>query len=620
MRVFGTAGHVDHGKSTLIQMLTGIDPDRLTEEKAREMTIDLGFAWMDLPSGEQIGFVDVPGHRDFVENMLAGVTGVNAVLLVVAANEGIMPQTREHLAILDLIEVEYGVVCLTKIDLVDDEDWLELIEQDIRMTLSETKLTGAKIVRVSSRTGSGIAELSKVLASLSEVMPQPLDLAAPRLPIDRVFTKSGFGTIVTGTLIGGALEVGNEVEILPSRIRARIRGLQSFNKKVDLVGPSRRVAVNLVGVEYSQLKRGDVLSFPGLLQPTHLIDVHFRHLANASRPLKHNDQIKFFAGSTEVIGSVRVISEEELLPGDNGWLQIRTESDIAVAQGDKYILRRPSPSETIGGGVIINPYPQFPHKRFDLATIQSLETLLRGSLMERVIQLASCRNPISRNELQIQLRHPAAEIDEVISSALQQGLLLAFPDDTVISNIMYQQFVQKMNRELQAYHEKNPLRVGMAREELRTRLDLKQEVFSAFVGQQSHVITQNGYVYLSDHEIRFTENQIQAIGELQMKFTLSPYCPPSFGEASHIVGEDVLYALIELGEIVRVQSEMIFWAAIYREILEECLRIIDDSGSIAVNQLRDHFGTTRKYAIGLLEHFDSINVTRRVGDVRIRGT
>jgi selenocysteine-specific elongation factor len=237
-----------------------------------------------------------------------------------------------------------------------------------------------------------------------------------------------------------------------------------------------------------------------------------------------------------------------------------------------------------------------------------------------MIQLASRKNPISRSELQIQLNHPTEEIDEVISSAIQQGLLLAFPNDTVISNIRYQQFVQKMNHELQDYHEKNPLRVGMSREELRTRLDLKQEVFSAFIGQQSHVITQNGYVYLSDHEIRFSQNQVKAIGELHMKFSENPYSPPSFGEASHIVGEDVLYALIELGEIVRVQPEIIFSAAIYREMLAECLRIIDDSGSIAVNQLRDHFGTTRKYAIGLLEHFDNINITRRVGDVRIRGT
>jgi selenocysteine-specific elongation factor len=349
MRVIGTAGHVDHGKSTLVQRLTGIDPDRLAEEKAREMTIDLGFAWLKLLTGETVGIVDVPGHRDFIENMLAGVGGIDAVLLVIAADEGVMPQTREHLAILDLLGIQHGLVVLSKTDMVDDPDWLALVERDIADTLIGTALQGAAIVPVSARTGAGIAELNERIAELMAQMPPRADYGQPRLPIDRVFTISGFGTVVTGTLLGGTLRLGDEVVIEPAGLRGRVRGLQSYKQTVSVAEPGSRVAVNVSGVERSAVARGFVLTHPGRLLPTTLVDVHFRYLADASRPLKHNAEVKFFVGAAEAMGHVRLLDSEMLQPGSDGWLQIRLEKPLALAQGDRFIVRCPSPSETVGG-------------------------------------------------------------------------------------------------------------------------------------------------------------------------------------------------------------------------------------------------------------------------------
>ncbi|MEP0764632.1 MAG: selenocysteine-specific translation elongation factor, partial [Chloroflexota bacterium] len=314
MHVIGTAGHVDHGKSTLTYALTGINPDRLAEEQRREMTIDLGFAWLDLPTGERVGIVDVPGHRDFIENMLAGVGGIDAALLVIAADEGVMPQTREHLAILDLLAVPTGLIALTKMDLISDPDWLELVQLDIMETVHGTVLDGKPIIPVSARTGEGLGDLVAALADLLAHQPPRADLGNPRLPIDRVFTISGFGVVVTGTLLDGALAVGQEVEIQPAAVRARVRGLQSHEQSIEQATPGRRLAVNLRGVDRDALKRGDVLGLPGAWQPTTLLDARLRYLPDAHLPLEHDDPVKFFVGAAEVMGRVRLLDKERVLP------------------------------------------------------------------------------------------------------------------------------------------------------------------------------------------------------------------------------------------------------------------------------------------------------------------
>jgi len=364
MKVIGTAGHVDHGKSTLIEALTGMNPDRLKEERERQMTIDLGFAWMDLPSGEPVGIVDVPGHRDFIGNMLAGVGGIDAALFVIAADEGVMPQTREHLAILDILQIEGGVIALTKIDLIEDEDWIDLVEEDVREVLRGTVLEDVPIVRVSSQDGRGIPDLREKFDNLLAKRPPRQDLRRPRLPVDRVFSIAGFGTVVTGTLRDGKLKVGDEVEILPRTLHGRIRGLQTHKQKENIAIPGSRTAINITGVSTDQIQRGDVVAHIGDYGSTRRLDVRFRLLPDASAVLKHNLEVKLFIGSAEVLARVRTLGKDRLSQGEEGWLQLETKEPVVAVRGDHYILRRPSPGETIGGGLVVEPNPKGRHKRF----------------------------------------------------------------------------------------------------------------------------------------------------------------------------------------------------------------------------------------------------------------
>ncbi len=619
MRVVGTAGHVDHGKSTLVRALTGIDPDRLAEEKSREMTIDLGFAWMTLPNGEKVGFVDVPGHRDFIENMLAGIGSIDAVMLVIAADEGVMPQTREHIAILDLLGISHGLVALTKIDMVDDPDWLELIEQDVANALSGTILQGAEVIRISSRTGAGQGDLiEKLMQLLKSMLPHMAD-QYPRLPIDRVFSVSGFGTVVTGTLVGGRLHVGDEIEIQPSGLRGRIRGLQSYLEPTAVAEPGSRVAVNISGLEKTSITRGNVLTHPGQMRPTQLVDAQFRYLPDAGRSLKHNAEIKFYSGGAESTGHVRLLADNELQPGAESWIQLRLTEPIALGRGDRFIVRYPSPSQTIGGGIVVDPFPLQRWKRFQPEVIQSLQTRLQGTPLERVILAASFVEPMKRSVLQKNANLNDYELNSTLDEALHKQLLVRFPGDLFQASGAFQSIVQRLVNELREFHEANPLRLGMKREELRNRVDLTMPTFDLLMDEQQEIVSENDFVRMYDHAIRFTPKQQGLIEDLKTKMVESPYTPPSFSEAAQKVGEDVLYAMIDTGEIVQTQPEVILSSEAYLEMVRVVFKLIDEKGSVAANELRDYFGTTRKYAIGLLEHLDTIGLTRRTGDVRVRG-
>ncbi|GAB4209834.1 MAG: hypothetical protein OHK0022_41670 [Roseiflexaceae bacterium] len=378
MYVIGTAGHVDHGKSTLVKTLTGIDPDRWEEERRREMTIDLGFAWLTLPSGRSISIVDVPGHERFIKNMLAGAGGIDAAMLVIAADESVMPQTTEHLAILDLLGVSHGLVVLSKIDLVDP-DWLALVAEEVRERLRGTALAEAPLVPLSARSGEGLDDLHRALDELLDRTPSRSSASgAPRLSIDRAFTIGGFGAVVTGTLADGPLEVGAEVEILPRGLRARVRGLQTHNSRQERVLPGTRVAVNLAGVSHHEVGRGDLLALPGRLRPTELVDVRVRLVQHLERPLVQNTPLDLFVGAAEVPCRATLLDRDELRPGESGWLQLRLAHPIAAARGDRYILRTPSPSQTIGGGVLVDTHPPR-HRRFRPEVISALESLARGT-------------------------------------------------------------------------------------------------------------------------------------------------------------------------------------------------------------------------------------------------
>lgn len=618
MRVLGTAGHVDHGKSTLVRRLTGIDPDRLAEEKAREMTIDLGFAWWTTPSGEVVGIVDVPGHRDFIENMLAGVGGISAVLLVIAADEGVMPQTREHLAILDLLGVQHGLVVLTKIDMVDDPDWLELVAQDVTTLLLGTALQGAPILPVSARTGAGIASLEAAIEHLLQETPVPPNTNQPRLPIDRVFAMSGFGTVVTGTLLGGSLRLGDEVALLPSGVRGRVRGLQRYRTPVETASPGSRLAVNISGVDKNEVKRGDVLTYPGQIHPTQLADIRFRHLPDVERALRHNAQVKFFAGTAETTAFVRLLDAETLPPGAEGWLQVRLDSPLALTKGERVILRYPSPSETIGGGIVVNVNPTRRWKRFNAEVIARLELQMQGSPAERIAQAAENPEPLKRQTLQ--QRYHGTDFADAATAALDEGLLVSFTDGSLWAATSLRAVQQQIMDIVRQYHTVEPLRLGIPREEVRSRVGLKNNHLGMVLDTLPELWAEGALIRLRSHTIRFNERQQTRIETLMSQIAANPYTPPSYDIAVSIVGENVLRALIDLGEIVQMATmpEVIFARPTYEQMKQQVLTMIDTHGSIDAKAVRDLFNASRKYAIGLLEHLDASGITRRDGDNRVR--
>ena len=625
MHVIGTAGHVDHGKSVLVKALTGIDPDRLKEEKERQMTIDLGFAWLTLPSGEQVGIVDVPGHKDFIENMLAGVGGIDAALLVVAADEGVMPQTREHLAILDLLGVKSGLVALTKVDLVDDPEWLELVEAEVEELLEDTTLAGAPIVPVSAKTGQGLPELVAELDALLQRTPPRRDLGRPRLAIDRVFSITGFGTVVTGTLVDGAFELGQEVEILPQGIKARIRGLQTHKRRIERAMPGSRVAINLAGVSKNELRRGDVVTTPGWLKPTQLIDVRLRHLADAPRPLRHNATLKFFSGSAEVVAKARLLDNEAIPPGEEGWVQLRLAKPVALVKGDRFIVRQPSPPLTIGGGVVVDPHPRR-HRRFHPEALKRLEALAYGTPQEVLLQFLQIEEPCQAREL----IERSGLTDEVATEALEgllaQGQVLALGGGQyLVSKRGWEALLERLTSILGDYHRRHPLHRGMPRGELREYLrrrirGLSSKLFNeimARAAKEGKLVEEGAIVRLPEHRVRFTPDQQRRVDQLLAAFEREPYTPPSVAEAQAMVGPEVLNALIEEGRLVKVSEDVIFLAETYEEMVERVIARLRREGRITVAQVRDMFATSRKYALALMEHLDKRKVTERVGDERV---
>ena len=644
MRVIGTAGHVDHGKSALVLALTGIDPDRLREEKERGLTIDLGFAWLELPNGESVGIVDVPGHRDFIENMLAGVGSIDATLFVVAADESVMPQTREHLAILDLLEVGAGVVALTKVDLVESEEWLDLVMEDVIETLEGTVLENAPLVLTSARTEQGLDELLAALERvLAEGEPQRAD-GRPRLSIDRVFTISGFGTVVTGTLVDGYLQAGQEVEIQPQGLKARVRGLQTHKEEVERAVPGSRVAINLSGIDKDQLKRGDVVTSPGWLHATTLVDVQLRYLPEilwpdlgqfAQRPLRHNTQLKFYTGAAEVMARVRLLGREALLPGQTGWIQLELQEPLALVKGDRYIVRLPSPPTTVGGGVVVDPHPGRKHRRFRSEVVDRLETLAAGSPSDVLLQTLKREAPVPVRDL-LQTASLGENASEALSELLDEdrALLLGGRQDQeplsrdklasskrwVVSKEWWSKMIARATNELSAHHKSFPLRRGMPREALRSTLHLTPQVFDAAMARatmEGEVVDEGATVRLPSHSIRFAADQRQRVEELLARFRREPYTPPSVKESADLVGEEVLNVLINRGELIQVSEDVLFLSETYEEMVRRIEERIERQGSVTLAEVRDRFDSSRKYVQALLEHLDEVGVTKRVGDKRV---
>jgi selenocysteine-specific elongation factor len=639
VRVIGTAGHVDHGKSTLVEALTGIDPDRLKEEKEREMTIDLGFAWLTLPSGEQVGVVDVPGHQDFIKNMLAGVGGIEAVLFIIAADESVMPQTREHLAILDLLKVPAGVVALTKVDLVESEEWVELVEAEVMEVVEGTVLDGAPIVPVSATTGRGLDRLLETLDQVLAEIPPRDDRGRPRLPVDRVFTVAGFGTVVTGTLSDGNLRVGQEVAILPAGLKARIRGLQTHKHKIDVAVPGSRVAINLTGVNRDELSRGDVITVPGWLEPTRLVDVRLDYLSDAPRELRHNQEVEFFSGAAEVRAHARLLGTRSLAPGHSGWVQLRLDERVALVKGDRFIIRQPSPSVTIGGGVVVDPLPRRRHRRFRPEVIQRLEMLAHGTPGDLLLETLDRRGPMPARNLIADAALPSETAAEVLHQLLQEGqVFLLSPASTqveeelkslpvpkleqvyVASPAGWATLLSRLTGEVAEFHHAQPLRRGMPREVLKSRLKLETRLFNEAVARaaaEGALVEGENIIRLPQHSVQFTPEQQEAIDRLLGDFRRTPYTTPSYKDSVAAVGEDVVLALIEIGLLVRLSSDVLLVSETYDELVAWVKTYVSAHGSVNVAQVRDAFDTSRKYALALLEYLDDQRVTKRVGDERV---
>lgn len=623
MRVVGTAGHVDHGKSTLVKALTGINPDRLKEEQEREMTIDLGFAWMTLPSGQTVSLVDVPGHEAFVKNMLAGAGGVDAALLVVAADEGIMPQTREHLAILDLLRVKGGVVALTKTDLATEPGWLELIEGETRKALEGTALAGAPIIPVSAKTGQGLDLLKRELDRVLEGIPQKTDRGHPRLPIDRVFSIAGFGTVVTGTLSDGSYAVGDEVEIAPSGLRGRIRGVQTHKEKLARAAPGGRVALNLAGLATGELARGDTVILPGTYHSTDLVDARIQWLASAPKPLVHNQQLDLFVFASEVRARVRLLQLGDLKQGASGWAQLVLSKPVLVAKGDRFILRYPSPSLTVGGGVVVDPHPRARHRRGRIKVVEDLERAERGTPGELILQRLEAQGPVQRQELAKWLGLDEESMAAAVVDLLQSQELVSLRHERaefLVTRATWMRWRDRLGSVLEDYHQLYPLRVGMPREEFKSRLNLAPRVFDVVLERAAaeDILRFNEkVVWHAAHRVQFDAGLESRVKQLLDRFERSPFAPPSLDEAAEAIGAEALNALIEQGRLDKISDQVLLTPDAERAMMEWVVTTIRDRGQVTAAELRDHFDTSRKYAIAFLEYLDQKRVTKRLGDARV---
>ena len=617
MFVIGTAGHVDHGKSTLVHALTGIDPDRLAEEKAREMTIELGFAWFTLPGGLEVSVIDVPGHEHFIKNMLAGVSGMDLALLVVAANESIKPQTREHLAIMDLMEVPQAVIVITQSDLVDS-DQITLVGMEIEDLIHPTRFAGAPVVSVSAVTGQGLDELKLTIEKVLKTAQPRRDTGKPRLPIDRVFTISGSGTVVTGTLEDGSFMLGQEVQILPPALSSRIKNLQAHKSKLNSIGPGNRVAVNLVGLSLAEIKRGQVLTTPGWLTPTNLIDARLKLLAQPDRPLRHNTEVSLHTGSAEVTARVRVLEKKEALPGETTWVQFILDAPMAVVNGDHYVIR--SPNETLGGGIILDAHPQQRHRRFCPEIIENFKTRSEGKIEKTLLTILKSKPPLEPDKLIEESGLNEELVLSGIETLIQQGAVVSTGEGKNVllyPESAWHQTVEGILALVREYHRQFPIRPGIPKAEINNKIKLGkhfQDIMQKLISQ-GLVVEESSLVHLPGFQIKISPGQQVQADTYMKQLNLNPYSPA----AGISLDTDLLNLLVYRGDVVKTASGTVFSAAAFSEMVLIISNHLKQSGKITVAEARDLLGSSRKYVLALLEQMDEMKLTKRVGDERVAG-
>jgi selenocysteine-specific elongation factor len=627
--ILGTAGHIDHGKSSLIKALTGIDPDRLKEEKLRGITIELGFAYLELPTGQRLGIVDVPGHERFVRHMVAGATGMDLVALVIAADEGVMPQTREHLEICQLLRVKQGLVVLTKVDLVEP-DWLELVEEEIREALAGTFLEGAPIVRFSAVTLEGKDKLLATLAELAAQVPPKPPTGIFRLPIDRVFTIKGFGTVVTGTAISGRLKVGNAVMVYPPGYKARVRSLQVHGAAVEEALAGSRTAVNLQGLEKEEVDRGMVVAPPGALIASRRLDAYLEILPSAPRPLKHRQAVRLHTGTSERVSLPLLLDADELTPGAAGYAQFFLREPLTVKPGDRFVIRSFSPAFTWGGGIILHVNPPR-HRRKQAAVLEGLKILEQGEPEEILSHYLAEAGPggRSRPELEALLPWDPGELKRLLDKIASQGRIILYDSDNqrYLLNDTAKDLGEQIAKHLAAYHKQNPLKPGLSKEELRRKLPAQMEVrlFNYLLGQltgNKQVVVDKDLVRLAGHRVTLAGAEEELISRLAAQYARGALSPPTLKEAGAALDlppdrlKQLLTVLVNQGRLVKVKEDLYFHQEAMARLKAALVDFLKKHQEINVLQFKDLTQTTRKFTIPLLEYFDTTRVTVRVGETR----
>jgi selenocysteine-specific elongation factor len=627
--ILGTAGHIDHGKSALIKALTGVDPDRLKEEKLRGITIELGFADLTLPSGQHLGIVDVPGHERFVRHMVAGATGMDLVALVVAADEGVMPQTREHLEICQLLRVKLGLVVLTKIDLVEP-DWLELVAEEVREALKGTFLEGAPLVPFSAVTLEGRDELLETLAELAARVPPKPAKGIFRLPVDRVFTIKGFGTVVTGTAISGALKVGEAAAIYPPGFKARVRGLQVHGQAVEQAVAGNRTAINLQGLEKEELERGMVVASPGTLISSRRLDAYLEVLASAPRPLKHRQAVRLHTGTSERVAMPLLLDADELAPGASGYVQFFLREPLALKPGDRLVVRSFSPAFTWGGGIVLHVNPPR-HKRRAPEVLAGLATLEKGE-PEEVLRLyleeagAAGR---SRAELIALLPWDATDLANLLNRLTLQSQVIFYDPENhrYVLAATAQTLQQEIQQLLTAYHRKHPLKPGLSKEELRRQLPPQMEVrlfnyLLTNLAGKKQIVQDKDLVRLASHKVKLAVDQEDFINKADALYRQGHFSPPTLKEVAAAVNvppekiKQLLQVLVNQSRLVKVKEDLYFHQEAISDLKAQLVDFLKKNQEITVVQFKDLTQTSRKFSIPLLEYFDGTRVTVRVGETR----
>ncbi|GFN34509.1 selenocysteine-specific translation elongation factor [Tepidimicrobium xylanilyticum] len=628
--IIGTAGHIDHGKTTLIKALTGRDTDRLKEEKDRGISIELGFTYFDLPSGRRAGIIDVPGHERFIKNMLAGVTGMDIVLLVVAADEGVMPQTKEHIAIIDLLGIEKGFVVLTKSDLVDSE-WLELVKEDIKNEVKGSFLENAPIVPVSSVKKTGLDKVIELIDELALELEDRETDDTPRLPVDRVFSIAGFGTVVTGTLLSGKFRLGDEVQIFPGNKLARIRNLQVHEQDTDIAYAGQRVAINMAGIKKEEVERGDVIAPKDSMKDTLMLDVKVRLIKDINRPIMNRTRLRLYIGTKEILCRIVLLDKEVLNPGEEAYAQLRLEEKTVAKRGDRFILRFYSPMFTIGGGQVLEPNPT-KKQPFDEKALEELRIKEAGKsidIIERIVLDKSQHFPTIR-EISTNTAMLEEKVKEDIDRLIESEKIIPFKltkDIHVIHVEYFNMLTEKIIKEMEIYHERYPLRIGIPKEEMRSRLLSKApnrvgELFLDRLIEMGLIEQKRENIFKKGFKVEYKDYQIKIKNKIIESFKEKAFLPPRKEELINIDPnsnevEEVINNLVSMGEIVKLNEEVYIHQAAFEEAIKLAKNYIKENGSITVAQYRDVLNTNRKVALSLLEYFDQLKITKRDGDKRM---